>query len=290
MDNCSSVGIVIVCYYPKKEKLLQLIKNIGYSNNTVVIANNGGMDDLLIYATQKLGGVVIDMGGNVGLGKAINICANYFYSKNKELLITFDQDSLPDCDYVEKMVNAYNNLKVKDKMLGALSPIFVDSRDLSEYKIGTVKSDSDYPNVLITLQSGLCIPLSVWNKNKFNEYLFIEFVDTEWCFRINYAGYKIYQINDTIIHHEVSESAPINIMSFKLLKYNPVRRYFFFRNVFFLFKQNYIPVYYKIRLLTGCVNRLLSILLLDEDKFVSLRQSLKGIYYGIKTNFKEEVK
>ena len=89
-------------------------------------------------------------------------------------------------------------------------------------------------------------------------------------------------MNAVVMHHEVSDQAPKEFLGFKLLKYKPIRRYYFFRNAIFLLKQSYVPLYNKVRLLTGACNRILAIALLDDFKIASYKQSLFGILDGIK--------
>ncbi len=274
-------AVIIICYNPTKEKIINLIAKVKSEGTNIYIANNGGMSDNLIDSLQEQDVNVISFGANLGLGKAINKIAENL-PNTVQAIFTFDQDSAPPDNYILKVWGKYLKLMERKIPLGVLTPKFVDARSGYQYQQDAIATDDEFTELTITLQSGMCIPLAVWCREKFNPELFIEFVDTEWCYRIKSKGYKVLQMNDIVMHHEVSDQAPKTFLSFKLLKYKPIRRYYFFRNAVFLLKQDYVPIYNKFRLLTGACNRILSIALLDELKFEAYKQSIRGIVDGIK--------
>ncbi|EOS6024117.1 hypothetical protein GLR21_RS27500, partial [Escherichia coli] len=63
---------------------------------------------------------------------------------------------------------------------------------------------------------------------------------------------------------------------------------YFFRNAMFLLQQNYVPLYSKIRLLTGMCNRILSVALMDESKLDSYIHCIRGIKDGVKLGKNEK--
>ena len=68
-----------------------------------------------------------------------------------------------------------------------------------------------------------------------NERLFIDWVDTEWCWRANCAGYKIICNTDNIIYHSMGDNYKV-VFDKKIVVYSNFRNYFFFRNgVYLLF-------------------------------------------------------
>ncbi|MRT58581.1 glycosyltransferase [Enterobacteriaceae bacterium RIT693] len=274
-----NIAVIIVCYHPDNKKLLNLVHAVTSEKSIIYVANNGGMERSLIENLEKKD-ISVTTFNNVGLGKAINEIAETL-PESAQIIFTFDQDSAPPDGFITNVWHHYQSLQDSDCQLGVLTPKFIDSRSGFEYSLDTINQSNKYSELLITLQSGMCIPKKVWEKEKFNNDLFIEFVDTEWCYRIHSKGYKILQMNDVVMHHEVSDLAPKEFFKFKLLKYSPIRRYYFFRNAIFLLKQNYVPLYNKLRLLTGMGNRCMSILLLDDKKISSLTNSFKGIWHGI---------
>ncbi|UGB01006.1 glycosyltransferase family 2 protein [Leclercia sp. G3L] len=275
------IAVIIICYYPDNQKLSNLINACSHENGMIYIANNGGINEEEVSAFSSNNVKVISFNQNLGLGKAINTIASSL-DDSVEVIFTFDQDSAPPLNYIDDVWHHYLELMELKVKLGVLTPRFIDARSGEEYNLKPLSSGGGYTELLITLQSGMCIPRNTWEQQRFNSELFIEFVDTEWCYRIASKGFKILQMNDVIMHHEVSEKAPVNFLGFKLLKYKPIRRYYFYRNAVFLIKQEYVPTYNKARLITGAINRLLSIFLLDDNKGKSLREASRGIIDGFK--------
>lgn len=274
-------AVIVICFNPMESKVKNLINKVSGDGTVVYIANNGGMSVELIDSLKGEGVEVITFDENLGLGKAINEIAE-IVPQTVRVIFTFDQDSSPPENYILRTWDHYVRLAERQEKLGVLTPSFVDARSGYQYQQKAIATGEEFTELTITLQSGMCIPIDVWRANKFNPELFIEFVDTEWCYRIKSKGYKVLQMNDVVMHHEVSDQAPKEFLGFKLLKYKPIRRYYFFRNAIFLLKQSYVPLYNKVRLLTGACNRILAIALLDDFKIASYKQSLFGILDGIK--------
>lgn len=271
---------IIVCYNPDETKLMNLVSTLIDSNVNVYIANNGGLSNELKSALSKIGCLIKEMKKNVGIGAAINqVAAEWLPSEYPTAFFTFDQDSAPSMQFVEDMKNEWI---ASTKFYGAgvvLAPKYIDSR--SGYIYQSVRHSTNEECLLVTLQSGMLIPFEVWAVCKFSDWLFIEFVDTEWCYYINSEGYKIVESKLASMLHEVSDEAPKKIGPWTLLKYSPIRRYYFFRNSVYLLGCNYVPLRSKYSIIRGGLNRFIAILLLDNQKSKSYWMSLKGIIAGI---------
>lgn len=271
---------IVVCYYPDETKLMNLVSTLIDSDVDVYIANNGGLSIDFEGLLVKVGCSIKEMKTNLGIGAAINeVAASWLPSERPSAFFTFDQDSSPSVQFVEDMKNEWI---ASTKFYGAgvvLAPKYIDSR--SGYIYQSVRHSTNEECLLVTLQSGMLIPFEVWAVCKFSDWLFIEYVDTEWCYYINSKGYKIVEANSSIMQHEVSDEAPKKIGYWTLLKYSPIRRYYFFRNSIYLLGCDYVPLKSKFFILRGGLNRAIAILLLDDEKRKSYLMSLKGVIAGI---------
>lgn len=271
---------IVVCYNPNETKLINLVLTLINSKVEVYIANNGGLSNELKSALSKIGCLIKEMKKNVGIGAAINqVAAEWLPSEYPTAFFTFDQDSAPSMQFVEDMKNEWIAFTKFYGVGVVLAPKYIDSR--SGYIYQSVRHSTNEECLLVTLQSGMLIPFEVWAVCKFSDWLFIEFVDTEWCYYINSKGYKIVESKFASMLHEVSDEAPKKIGSWTLLKYSPIRRYYFFRNSVYLLGRNYVPLRSKYSIIRGGLNRSVAILLLDNQKSKSYWMSLKGIIAGI---------
>lgn len=285
---------LIVCYFPDVKKLTKLVEAIQDGVEKVVILDNGGTPSEQIVALSHEGKVsIVKMNSNVGLGVAFNHGFQLAQDAGVEYVLTFDQDSSPTSQYPQQILEEYVRIKKLHSSTVAVGPTIIDDRDpsvvyaFSELKSSKTNNREFAPSdgaipVLVMVQSGMLIPVKTWAEIcKYDDQLFIEFVDTDWCYRVNHAGCSIYGSKLVSMRHEISDRAPYKFFGCSLLSYSPIRRYYFFRNVVYLLKQSYVPFYQKVRLFTGMLNRIIAMAILDQNKYKSFSDAWRGFWNGI---------
>lgn len=276
-----SFAAIVVCYHPDRAKLMKLVSTLLSSDVDVYIANNGGLSVDLENSLLSAGCIIKEMGGNVGIGAAINqVAGAWLDSERPQAFFTFDQDSAPSMKFVADMLNEWIEVVKLHGANQVISPRFIDTRSGHAYQ--SLSLPHDKKRLLVTLQSGMLIPFDVWEACKFSDWLFIEYVDTEWCYFINSKGYNIVEAKSVFMMHEVSDEAPKKIGPWTLLKYSPVRRFYFFRNSIYLLGCNYVPLKSKYFILRGGLNRFIAIFFLDDNKLKSYWMCIKGIIEGLR--------
>src|SRR5690606_25538012 len=84
-------------------------------------------------------------------------------------------------------------------------------------------------DVLIT--SGMLVKVSVWEQGvRYDPSLFVDYTDTEWCFRARASGYHIFADLEQEMGHAPSDEPPARIFGLNFFIYSPLRRYYYFRN------------------------------------------------------------
>ena len=90
--------------------------------------------------------------------------------------------------------------------------------------------------VLTAWTSGSLLNLDAFKTvGPFEESYFIDFVDHEYCMRLNLAGYKIFKITKAVLHHNIGHNThKRKFLWFDLIASNhsPLRRYYITRNRF----------------------------------------------------------
>src|SRR5690606_997519 len=110
----------------------------------------------------------------------------------------------------------------------------------------------------------------------------VEYTDTDWCFRARAAGYKLFELTSLCMPHAVSDASPVRFMGVNLLRYSPLRRYYYFRNTMYFVPQPYVSAAWRKRLLAGVPVRLCSHVIMDEHRLQGLLMSLKGLWHGLR--------
>lgn len=182
---------------------------------------------------------------NLGIAYALNRIMERAEQDGYKWLVTMDQDSiLPD-----DMVEAYREY-INDSNVGIICPQVIDKR--RAYM--TVKTEPTVEFVEECITSGSCTSIEAWKKlGKFDEWLFIDLVDNEFCKRAIVSGYKILQLNSLVMNQEFGKIIPKpertqrfwlkvakllhnkNFAKFSYKKYvSPARVYYTNRNIIYV--------------------------------------------------------
>lgn len=192
----------------------------------VVIENGSQNSQEIIDTIKKYNSeiAIIQNVENIGIAGALNQILEFGIMNGYEWVLTLDQDSIVSDDII---------LKFKDFMIsdvGIICPKIVEVNMKEQFDSKTTRVITN-PEDIIT--SGSCINLSIAKKlHGFDERLFIDYVDTEFQNRVLINGYKIIQVSNVRLLHEIGHIVEKNIMGFRVLcsNHSPVRRYYQVRN------------------------------------------------------------
>lgn len=175
---------------------------------------------------------------NQGIAARLNEACKNSIIEGADFLLTMDQDSFFREDIITEYLNsfsAYPNLK-HTAMIGI---------NHSEKNRSLSISLFQKKNTLIT--SGSIINLNIYKQlSGFDENLFIDLVDTDYCFNALKAGYDIVEMSNIFMEHSIG-----NIVKKKSLKnfkvtnrslHAPIRIYYMVRNFLYL-KKKYSPLF-----------------------------------------------
>jgi rhamnosyltransferase len=289
------IAALIVAYNPDIDKIRRLIELVIPQVDHVLILDNGAPSDLCqaFVLLEKL--TYLPMSGNVGIGSALNIGVEHAVNIGCSHVITFDQDSAPAANMVEQLIAAMNQLLADGHRVAAVGPSFADHRQSPPMnypfyrKIGlfikrihccegrnTVEADS-----LIT--SGCLIPISIFNEETlFNEGLFIDLVDSDWCFKVRAQGFSLFGVCDATMIHEPGDGETKVFVGIRLIEYSPLRRYYYFRNTILFIKRSYVPWPWRFKLAIGMFLRVILLPMSPGgQKWRQLAMMIKGIAHGL---------
>lgn len=270
--NCACAGIVL--YNPNIIRLKNNIDSISKQVSCVYLQDNGSSNikeiEELIKAWQNV--KLINNPVNKGIAWALNSLCQYALEDQYEWILTLDQDSVcPEniMSVFSKYLNKADMLcpKIVDKNYGLL--------DGGNLIIEPVKE---------CITSGCLLKLASWESiHGFDETMFIDGVDFEFCYRMNQAGMKIYRVNDIVLNHEIGNITVRKFLGFKVIvkNHSAFRKYYIAKNIIYMArKRNNILLIFKgvlqeIKLITIVV-------LYEDDKKNKLSRIIKGMYDGFK--------
>lgn len=227
MDNRIAALVILYNY---DEQCLNNMKSYQESVDVIFAFDNSTKKNPKLESMLKAMDKIhyIDGHGNQGLSHAINIVAQMAIKMDYQWLITFDQDSFAYNNIIEQMkefISTYPEIH----NIGIISPTI----KISLVKFKEVKDDISFNECVI--QSGALHNLTAYQKVKgYDEKLFIDQVDNEYCIRLSQNGYKIVKLNHAILSHNTQDDniKVIRVKGKKVIinKFTPMRYYYFLRN------------------------------------------------------------
>ena len=286
------VAAIIVSYNPDSN-LFDSINLLLNQVEKVIIVDNGSKEKYVKYIKSinedKI--EIILNKENLGIATALNIGVRKALENGYEWILTMDQDSKASPDMVKKMFNVYNSINREErKDILSIFPNFVDERIQSIEENSNMNS---YEYVDADITSGNLLRKEVFEKvGFFDDSLFIDLVDTDFCMRLNEKGIKMIKIRDAVLYHSLGESKTIKgiLGSFNTSNNSALRRYYMTRNRFYIWEK------YK-GLNSFTLNRdkklfkkeFVKIILGEKDKVNKIKMVLRG-YKDYKKGIKGKLK
>jgi rhamnosyltransferase len=210
---------------------------------------------------------VIRLGSNRGIGCALNVGVAEARHGACAWVLTMDQDSTIH----PGMIEAYGSALAKHPDAVSLSPRiagFAARRREDAYVVGSA------------ITSGNLVKVAVFDEvGPYNEDLFIDGVDFEFCLRLRRAGHAIHRVPAAVMSHQLGEGRDeVPRLKGFYAEHPPLRRYYMFRNFMYL-TERYTLRFPLFILKLAVAHALLMVLIAFHDprRLASYRGVLKGL-------------
>lgn len=236
------VAAIIVSYNPDNNLLDSINLLINQVERIIIVDNDSEAEKKkninLIRDIDKEKIEVIFNEENLGIATALNIGVRLALKQGYKWILTMDQDSKVSKNMVEKMFEVYNSIDEKErKDILSIFPNFVDER------VQSIEENSDmdtYEYVDADITSGNLLRAEVFDKvGFFDDSLFIDLVDTDFCMRLNEKNIKMIKVRDAILYHSLGESQSVKSIfgKFNTSNHSALRRYYMTRNRFYTWEK-----------------------------------------------------
>ncbi|MDG9925378.1 MULTISPECIES: glycosyltransferase family 2 protein [unclassified Pseudomonas] len=301
MDSTKATSCIygiVVTYYPDTNFLERQLRILSKQASKVILVNNGPDNSLAEWISEiKLSDSVsaIQLDKNHGLAYAQNIGIEHARLSNATHVAIFDQDSLPDCDMIPRLLAALYSQQDKGLKVAAVAPSYRDNPDspLSGFVrtgfLGFKRVFSTPSEPIVEadflISSGTLIPISALNEiGLMEENFFIDHIDTEWCFRALSKGYRLFGVADATMKHSLgNHRTRIWFLRWRTVPYHsPFRYYYIFRNSIILMRRSYMPLSWKVSDFSRNLRALFFYSLFSKDRTSVLKMMFKGFIDGIR--------
>jgi rhamnosyltransferase len=229
LSEAHSVCAVIVTYNPQAT-LIDNIVAVASQVGGVVVVDNGSSEEtehLLHELETRLSCQVIRNHQNLGIAAALNLGVKYAVEAGFDWVCTFDQDSRAGDGFISTMLQAYKQA-LNPENVALVAPSYVDRKSGGKVRL---KRASD-GEILTAMTSGSMIPLCAIHKlGFFDESLYIDAVDIEFCLRARRVGMVILQ-SPAVLLHSLGRTKYYRVFGLRIgvTNHSAGRRYYMTRN------------------------------------------------------------
>lgn len=268
----SDVMIGIVLYNPEIDTLLKNLKKYEKMSKNIFLIDNGSAKEEEIESKLQEYQVIFNH-KNKGIAQALNQLLDIGQKKKFKYLLTLDQDSKMNYECFKNLY-AYKDV---DKV-AIIAPRI---NDLNKNEMEEISEDYQYVTRCITSGSLMNLKLCNNNKIRFDEKMFIDYVDFDYCKALELCGYKIIKVRDAILQHEVGKRTKRKFLFWNVYPTNhsPIRVYYFARNIkYYLYKyKGNLSFKEYFHDLIHLWWKFLNILLYEDNKKEKLKMYGKGL-------------
>ena len=269
------VAAVIILYNPD-EKVIENIGSYLHYVDILYAVDNSEKKSTALMDQLKSNPMIhyIDNMGNKGIAHALNRGFQEAFKDQFGFLLAMDQDSRFKPGDSGKLLESIES----DQDIGIYSPLAFDN----ELKLFPFAD-------LVSITSGSIFSLDAYKKvGPFNNDLFIDSVDTEYCLRIHRKGYRLKRIPSITLDHHLGNTKKARFLfwDFYATNHSSLRRYYMTRNRFYLwekFKTEY-PEFVRFDRVMA-LKELIKILLVEDNKLDKIRMSVKGYFDYKKSSY-----
>lgn len=270
------VFAVVVTYNPSIDLIANVTELSSYVDQ-IYIVDNGTLLTAFDFNdyTWPTNLSIVKNKYNLGIATALNIGVRMAFNNGCEWILTLDQDTYLSREAFAKMAAAYESYVNKEEV-GLLAPVHYDKETGFQSRYLRYLKEP-YSQSNIVMSSGNLIPKATFDKVGFyDDDLFIEYVDHDFCLRIKKHGLKVFLVKDAMMAHSLGSARIHRLGKFFFFSHNylPVRRYYRARNRMILYRR-YLGSWI-IHDQEFFLKDLFKIILVEGDKW----SKIKAIFYG----------
>jgi rhamnosyltransferase len=200
----TSVCAIFVTYHPNAA-LAAEVARVTRQVGGVVIVDNGSVDAEL----QMLGRIATDPsvslvlnGANLGLARALNIGLQRAAARGFSFVLLFDQDSRADDDMVQTLLAVRASLSSPERV--AIVGAAHRERHRPPKQVLAPGDELLGEEVDWLITSGSLLWLAAASViGPFREDFFIDYIDTEYCWRARALGYRLLKTKKPLMSHSI---------------------------------------------------------------------------------------
>jgi rhamnosyltransferase len=272
---------VIVTYNPESELLKRDIEALVDQVDAIAVFDNASANSDAVSLLCSEYDTIDLYNNSENLGLPINYNRAFRIAKDKgcEWMLIMDQDTVVPDDLVASYIE-YAQLPD----VAIMTPVIWDINICSKEQLKESIPDQEFSRVRDCISSASFNNVEILDKlGGFDEKLFIDQVDFDYCKNVERHGYDIIRINNCIVEHQIGNGERKRFLgkTFVVDNHSPIRTYYMFRNRVYFARKYAIsvtrdPSFFK------TFGVLTAQLLFEKQKAKKLGNAVKGVIDGFK--------
>ncbi len=294
-ERSSPIVAVVVTYNPPPG-LAQRLANVLQQVDTVVVCDNGSTQALALdtlSATQRQRIELITLGRNRGIACALNRGIARASALGASQALLLDHDSQPGAGMVSALQQALHvqaNAAISVPAIRYAHPQircrWPQTRSRWRFRFVYADQMRDVQRVDLAIGSGMLLNVAVWQRlGGFDETLFIDLVDTEFCLYLRRCGYAVVATAQAELQHTLGDVEQRRLLGIKTYPthHSALRHYYINRNRIVLSRRygRRYPSWLAYEWL-GAAKLAIKALCFEPQRLRKLAHMLRGNLHGLK--------
>ena len=287
---------ISVLYHPDQAQLQRQQSALASSVQWRLWVDNAPASPVLSALASQSGATYLPLGENLGIATAQNRGIEWAREQGASHVLLLDQDSIASAQLVQQLA----------LLLAQVQKIHPHSVIAPRYELPRLRGISRFVGERAVLSqfavlkgcliqcdwmigSGMLIPLSVIDlAGPMREELFIDLVDTEWCYRARAKGAHLFglasQQPQLLLEHALGDGITrLWCVRWRhLLRYSPTRSYYQTRNAIVLLNNPYQPLSHRLSQLLAVAKLAIFNLLLTDQRWLRLKLLVRAAADGLR--------
>lgn len=285
---------VVVTYHPGPDleaNVRAMVRECG----AVAVVDNGSAPESVAGLRNIPGVTLLEQGENVGVAAALNRGAAWARDSGYTWCVAFDQDSVPEPGMVAALWTTHLRLP-RAAIIGPR--VLEQAADPDGYRWvvrhpgcrwlfrRVACKGQDLPEVTMLITSGSLFSLEGWSRaGGFDEGLFIDYVDVDFCLRTLRAGGTIAVSAGAALNHRLGDRRAIEVFGKRVrpMGHAPFRHYYMMRNRCAMWRRHAraVPHWAMFDLAFGFFNTA-RVFAFEKDRLAKLRMMGRGLWHGFR--------
>ena len=262
----------IVTYNPLIDQLRKNINAISYQVKEVIIVDNGSKNikEIEFLVSQCNNIKIIALDKNMGIAYALNEIMKYAKNKGFFWCLTLDQDSIVPNNIIKEMEKA-----IKEDV-AIICPL------INYHNGEDLKIETKFENIDRCITSASLTSIKAWEDvNGFDEIMFIDYVDFDFCKRVQKKDSKVVQCCSIVLDHSLGNIKRKKFFGREIAVYNhnDIRTFYFSRNFVYYIRKN-CTFFEGITEIKNNYKWFLLKIFFEDNRVKKLKIIIKGFYKG----------